>query len=368
MQELRTSERKTWGDCPQQWWWSYVEELAPIRKSNALWFGALWHDALALWYLLGKKRGPHPAETLEKTINQHRRIFVNTEEEEEEVIDARELGIAMGEGYVNTYGTDEQWDILAIEKTSAIIFKRGGVPYLRYLFCVDGLYRDLDTGEVFILEHKTAKAIQTGHLRLDNQAGSYFAAAPIVFPLDQLLKPGERIAGIQYNYARKAKPDQRPVNARGMFTNKPTKAHYVAAMNGKVYGKPGTGQPLGEVSLSRYSLDDLQDLATANGITVLGEESKTQPAPYFVRPDPIYRTERERLTQLHRIQEEAHYMEQMRAGNPDFPVIKTPGDHCRWCPFNQMCELDEHDKDAAEGFKLGQMTHRDPYEQYRKVA
>jgi len=365
MQELRTSERKTWGDCPQQWWWSYVEELAPIRKANALWFGALWHDAMALWYLQGKHRGPHPAETLEKTINQHRRIFVNSEEEEEEVIDARELGIAMGIGYVDKYGNDEQWDILAIEKTAALIFRRDGEPFLRYLLTIDGLYRDLETGEIFILEHKTAKAVKIGHLRLDNQAGSYYAAAPYVLPLAKLLKPGERIAGIQYNYARKAKPDERPVNSRGMYTNKPTKAHYVAALAGRVQ-TARVGQLLGEVALSRFSLDDLTMLAAEHGIIVLGEESKTQPAPYFVRPDPVYRTPAEQETQLLRIQDEAFYMNQMRTGA--LPVIKTPGEHCNWCPFKEMCELDEYDQDAAEGFKQARMIHRDPYEQYRKVA
>jgi len=50
------------------------------------------------------------------------------------------------------------------------------------------------------------------------------------------------------------------------------------------------------------------------------------------------------------------------------PVIKTPGEHCNWCPFKEMCELDEYDQDAAEGFKQARMIHRDPYEQYRKVA
>jgi hypothetical protein len=61
-------------------------------------------------------------------------------------------------------------------------------------------------------------------------------------------------------------------------------------------------------------------------------------------------------------------MEQMRAGNKQFPVIKTPGDHCRWCPFREMCELDEYDSNAAEGYRAGMMITRDPYQQYRKAA
>lgn len=367
LQELRTSERKTWGDCPQQWWWSYVEGLTPSRPPAALWFGAHWHDALAGWYQKGTKRGQHPAEYLEKAIDSDRKLFVTNEEEEDAFVKARDLGIAMGEGYVQTYGNDEQWEILAIESQHAIIFKRGDRPYLRYLLCIDGLYRDLRTGEIFILEHKTAKQVKVTHLRLDNQAGSYYAAAPIVLPLADLLKPGEEIAGIQYNFARKAIPDDKPRNHLGQATNKPTKAHYIKALE----GKPRTGAALdyyGLVALNQMSLDQLATIANTLGITVLGDVSKVQPAPFFVRPPAVYRTRQEQRTQLLRIRDEAHYMEQMRAGNPDFPVIKTPGDHCGWCPFRDMCELDEHDKDAAEGYKITMMKHRDPYEQYRKVA
>jgi len=371
MQELRTSERKSFGDCPQQWWWNYAEGLTPKRTPTALWFGAHWHDAMALWYERGTKRGIHPAEYLAGAIEQDRKIYVETEEEEDEFVKARDMAIAMGEGYVKEYGNDEQWDVLAVEADFAVLFNRKGKPYLRYLFCVDGLYRDLDTGQIWILEHKTAKAIRTTHLRLDNQAGSYYALLPIVLDMSQLAKPGEEIRGIQYNYARKAIPSDKPRNAQGLITNKPTKAHYVAAMKGQhvlVTPTDRVGMQLGEVALSRYSLDALTEMAERSGITVLGEVSKTQQPPFFVRPEPVYRTFEERRTQMLRIRDEAHYMEQMRAGNPQFPVIKTPGDHCMWCQFRDMCELDEYDKTAAEGFKSVMMTTRDPYEQYRKVA
>jgi hypothetical protein len=371
LQELRTSERKTFGDCPQQWWWSYVEGLAPRRTPTALWFGAHWHDAMAAWYLMGTERGIHPAEYLEKAIDKDRRIYVETEEEEDAFYKAKDLAVAMGIGYVEAYGNDEQWEILAIESDHAVIFNRKGKPYLRYLFCMDGLYRDLENGQVYILEHKTAKAIKTDHLRLDNQAGSYYAFAPIVLELDELIKPGEEIRGIQYNFVRKAMPDERPRDHNGQATNKPTKKHYVEALKGQlVFLKEGDidGTHLGEVALSRYNLDDLEQLAARSGLRVLGEVSKVQSPPNFVRPDPVFRTHQERRTQMLRVRDEAWYMEQMRAGNKQFPVIKTPGDHCRWCPFREMCELDEYDSNAAEGYRAGMMITRDPYQQYRKAA
>jgi Zierdtviridae exonuclease len=368
MQELRTSERKSWGACPQQWAWGYRDQLTPKRTATALWFGIHWHDALAQWYRKGTSRGEHPAEYLERAIDTERKIFVTSEEEEDDFMKARELAVAMGEGYVEEYGKDEQWEILAVEADFAVIFKNGPTPYLKYLFCMDGLYRDLDTGQIFILEHKTAQQIRTNHLRLDNQAGSYYALAPIVLPLSNLLRPEEKIAGIQYNFARKAKPNEKPRNKMGQVTNKPTKAHYVAALKGRAVHVQGGLRELGEVALSRFSLDDLTIMAANAGITVLGEVAKVQPAPYFVRPDPVYRTAEERETQISRIRDEAHYIQRMREGDPNFPVIKTPGDHCGWCPFRDMCELDEYNKDAAAGYRQTMMTTRDPYEQYRKVA
>lgn len=367
LQELRTSERKSWGDCPQQWAWGYRDQLTPKRTPTALWFGLHWHDGMAQWYLNGTKRGEHPAAYLERAIDAQRKIFVTNEEEEDQFVKARDLAVAMGEGYVEEYGEDEQWEILATEADFAVIFKNGPTPYLRYLFCMDGLYRDLDTGQIFILEHKTAQAVRTNHLRLDNQAGSYYALAPIVLPLSSLLRPGEKIAGIQYNFARKARPNEKPRNKMGQVTNKPTKAHYIKALE----GKPRTGAALdyyGLVTLNQMSLDTLASTAEKLGITVLGDVSKVQPAPFFVRPDPVFRTAEERETQIDRIRDEAHYIQRMREGDPNFPIIKTPGDHCGWCQFRDMCELDEYNKDAAAGYRQTMMMHRDPYEQYRKVA
>lgn len=361
IQELRTSERKAFGVCHQQWFWHYVEGLAPARKPAALWFGAIWHDALAKWYRLGLARGPHPAETFEEMANGDRKIYVQTEEEEEAFVKARDLGIDMAQRYVKEFGTDEQWHFLSIEETNALLFKRGGRPYLRYLLTMDGVVRDLKTGRVVIVEHKTFSRSGFQHLRLDNQAGSYYAAAPYVLALDKILGEGEEIRGIQYNFARKSLGDERPRNASGAYTNQPTKKHYVMQLlESKVTG-------FGIVQLNNKSLDDLKALAERSNVTVLGDASKTQPPEYFHR-EFVIRTRNEQATQLRRIRDEAHWMERMRAGDPNFPILKTPGEHCNWCPFGKgMCELHEEGQDL-DGFIAVQMIKQDPYAQYRKEA
>jgi hypothetical protein len=366
LQELRTSERRTFGTCPQQWWWAYPEGLFPVRKPPALWFGLIWHDALAKWYRLGLDRGPHPAETFEKLADNERRIYVTNSEEEEAFVDAKVLGINMAKRYVETYGRDERWHFLAIEETFALIFKRGGIPYLRYLLTMDGVVRDLETGRIVIVEHKTTRRMSFQHLRLDNQAGSYYAAAPYVLALDEILPPGEVIRGIEYNFARKGLGDERPRNAAGLYTNNPTKKHYVEQLKDVVVSVGGT--LLGEVRLNGCSLDALEVMARNEGITVLGEVSKRQPPEEFHR-EFVIRTPNEQITQLNRIRDEARYMERMRAGDPAYPILKTPGEHCNWCVFNRMCELhEEGDTDAVEGFKTSMMITQDPYAQYHKEA
>lgn len=366
VQELRTSERRTFGICHQQWWWSYPQGLTPVRPAPALWFGSIWHDALAQWYRMGLERGPHPAETFEKLADDQRRIYVTNSDEEGEFIDAKQLGIDMAERYIKEYGRDERWHFLAVEETFALLFARYGETYLRYLLTMDGVVRDLETGRIVIVEHKTTRRMSFQHLRLDNQAGSYYAAAPYVLALDEILPPGEVIRGIEYNFARKSLGDTRPRNAAGLYTNKPTKKHYVEQLKDVVVSVGGT--LLGEVRLNGCSLDALEVMARNEGIEVLGDVSKLQPAEEFHR-EFVMRTENEQFTQLQRIRDEAHYMAEIRAGNPDFPVLKTPGEHCNWCPFNRMCELDEEgDEAAVEGFKLSMLTTRDPYEQYHKEA
>jgi hypothetical protein len=364
MIELRTSERKSFGTCHQQWWWRYVEQLGPRVPPTPLWFGTAVHIALAGWYRPGLERGPHPADTFLEAIEEDRKMVVVNEEGEKEFYTGSELGVGMLNNYVEHYGLDEHMHILAIEDIYALLFKRGGTPFLRYHLVMDGLYRDLRTGQFFILEHKTTKTIRPGFLvpggplSLDNQAGSYYAAAPFVLPLAKLMGEHEVISGITYNMLRKAIPDDRPRNEDGLATNKPQKKHYVDAIQGHTQ----------ETLVGVWSLDRLAARAEELGLEVLGEVSKDQQPAFFHR-EPVFRTPEERTTQLQRIQDEAHYMERMRAGDPDFPVDKTPGDHCGWCPFQNMCILHEQgDMDAVQSFKETIFIHTDPYETYRRKA
>lgn len=322
---LRTSERRDFKRCPQRWAWAYLEGLAPLRDANPLWFGQGIHIALAEWYLQGKKRGPHPAETWEAfCADEQRYIPTQYEDDEKEFVDAKELGTSMMNEYVKLYGKDKRWNVIATEQTFRLLIadprykpEPGGKlkALVRYVGTFDGVYRDEATGEIFLMEHKTAAGIQTHHLPLDDQAGSYWYVATRVLRKQGLIGPRESIAGIMYNFMRKALPDDRPQNERGEFLNKD------------------------------------------------GSVSKRQPPPYFLR-EPVWRSAGERKTMEGRVQDEAIIMQEMRDGR--LPLIKNPTRDCNWdCSFYRMCLLHEAGSDFQE-YKEAAYKERDPYGDHRQ--
>jgi len=321
------------------------------------------HDALAAWYLPGSERGPHPAETFDAVLKGDRSFLVTNEEEEKEYADARELGVDMLEHYVEHYGKDESWHVIATEQTFQVWIPhprdRSRKRWLRYVGTFDGVYRDVGTGEIFLMEHKTAAGgLDPGWLTLDDQAGSYWAVANSKLRSSGVLKKGENIAGIQYNFLRKAKRDTRPRDEKGLYHNKPQKRHYIEALAGV--------DDWSEDELTKKKIDELDSIAAANMIEVLGDVSERQPQAWFERW-PVYRDQKERRTMVRRIQEEATYAEAWRAERFDeYPLYKTPVSigpmACKTnCPFVRMCELHEQGDSGWEEFRDTMFTRADPY-------
>lgn len=360
MLEMRTSERGSLGRCAQQWAWRHIEGLEPNRAANPLWFGSAVHEALAAWYLPGFKRGPHPVETFEAWLDGERTMLITNDDEEQEYVDARALGVDMLTRYVEHYGKDDSWNVIATEKKGSVVLprpeamifgrKRPGVArWLRYHFTWDGIYRDELDGQVKLMEHKTAASIRTDHLPLDNQAGSYWAIANRTLVKQGLLKEGEGIVAITYNFLRKALADLRPQDEHGYYHNQPQKAHFIEA--------------IGEGLNGRETLAQLQEIAEQLGLVVLGDISKSQPPLYFERHE-VYKTEAERETQIRRIQDEALFSEAYRKGF--LPIVKSPSKDCAWCLYSKMCELDESgDQESVDMFKELTYHVTSPYEVYQ---
>lgn len=376
--EMRTSERAALKRCVQQWYWTTVEGLTPLRAKNPLWFGSAVHEGLAAWYLPGLKRGPHPTETFLKTLEGNRSMLITNEDEEQQYTDARQLGEAMLNGYVDLYGKDDSWEVVSTEQVFRANLPRPAqrvfgqeLPelrnWLRYVGIWDGVYRDLRTGEIWLMEHKTAASIRIDHLPLDDQAGSYWAFATLILRRMGVLGPKEEIAGIMYNFLRKALPDDRPHSELG-YHNQPIKQHYIDALAQHSEGYKGKRKlPYDLDGLAKLKLDELQDIAEMQKVTVLGELSKIQPPPLFERW-PTYRSRSERRRMIRRIQDEALFAAAYRAG--DLPITKTPDKQwCSWCPVRILCEADERgDFIAVEDLKQTLFTTRNPYAEHERKS
>lgn len=367
---MRTSERRDILRCPQRWWWAWREGLREKgTPAPPLWFGIGIHISLALWYCgPGKRRGPHPAETWADYCG-NELAFIKTQDltEAQEAVytSAQDLGRMMMEGYVDRYGRDEHKLYIAPEQTFQIKvpwtdrqqlfeFVEGQIIGY-YAGTFDGVWRHADNGQLWLDEHKTAKTIVTSHLPMDVQGGSYWAVAERTLQEQNLIKPGERLRGIQYNFMRKGVPDERPKDAQGYATNLPVKADYVRALTGI--------NEWGEGELLKWTQTRLAQAAKANHIEVLGERSKVQPPTLFLRED-VHRTRPQRSAMLRRIQDDMVLAQAYRQGL--LPLVKNSTRDCQWdCRFYEMCLLHESGGNW-EDFKRLQFVSQDPYADHRK--
>lgn len=354
---MRNSERGTLKRCPQRWWWSYVEGLKPNKTNTKLWMGTGVHIALAEWYQLGKKRGPHPVETWNEYVDHsERQDRTSAVWNDDEVAwhDAREMGEYMLTSYVEHYGKDTGWHVIATERT----FKQVLAKIVTLVGTFDGVYRDLATGELWLMEHKTAAAFSFTHLPLDPQGATYHAIATSVLRNQGLIGPKDEIVGVMYNFLLKYnKPDDtRPKNAKGEYCNKPTKVHFEEA-----FAKKG-------IHLPKIPLAKMQEVADEQGLIVLGDVSKVQPKSLEQRfhREPLFKSKADRLSTLNHIKNDAIVRDKYAAG--ELPLLKNPTKDCSWdCDFYQLCQMHEAGGDWEDYKKMAYHVE-DLFEDHRKSA
>jgi hypothetical protein len=305
---IRHSERVDFKRCPKKWYWHWRLGLFPKAQDyGALTLGTWVHAALADWYsgdrakrVLADSFRAISGEALLKA--QHARIPAHLLEQAEE---AAALGEAMTIAYQKKWGADPTVRVIAAEIPLEFPIKdyNGRVVAIHKLK-PDLVFEDLETGEIWLMEHKTAKQIRLGHLPIDDQARPYAAMAELAMRRKGILKPHQHFKGVRYNFLRKALPDEREMNAQGLYLNK----------NGTV--------------------------------------SKRQPTPVFVR-HPIVLTSKAKKIALMRLGIETRlvteFASEVRAGQIDpMTIPKTPHSSCeKLCQYFAMCVVEEQGGDIA---------------------
>ncbi len=340
---LRNSERYSYKKCQTQWHWSWNLGLVPRQtKQDARWFGTGIHLALAEYYTPpgdnGFVRGRNPLETWEEYCTGHNAILKAgdwyDENAEYEFVQAKELGQVMLEEYLKLHGDDPHWEVLMPETRfeANIPFTANqitrDVPEIldlkgKYITKIVGTFdmpvRDhsFPKPRIMVVDHKTTnKRENTKHLMKDDQAGTYIAVGTSYLRHLGLIKKGEAIDGMIFNYLRKAKPPDKPRNAQGQVLNKD------------------------------------------------GSVSKTQPSPLFWR-EQVMRGKTNRMRQIERIAEDAEQIARLRNGS--LPILKSPGEHCNWCDFSDLCDIDENGDDF-DGFVDAVFIRQDQYADHREGA
>lgn len=317
---VRTSERTDFTRCRQRWQWGYQDRLKPIRTAPALRFGDLVHQGLAAWYKptkSGTKRGVKPWIAFDRAyqaqLDQNLADFNIRLEDDEQWVNARELGMAMLRNYVKEYGQDERYRVIAPEMPFQIdLYKANGLYICTYVGQLDVVVEDLNTREIGLMEHKTAASIRTDHLNMDEQASSYWGIGSLYLKAEKIIPQTKDLDFILYNFLRKHDEDKRPRDADGYALNKD------------------------------------------------GSISKKQPPPLFER-QRVYRGQVERDNLLRRVQYQVAVMKRVADGRS--PVFKTILNGCSGmfgCQYREMCEVHECGGDW-ESVRDATMTTWEPY-------
>jgi len=293
-------------------------------------------------YPVGRKRGKlvDMIDTFEAAVGQQRgRIYTELDETSEvEITDALELGKVMLQQYVLHYGDETEWEVIHTEAPFQIDVPhptKPGKTVVVYAGTWDLLAWNRRTKEFWLWDHKTAKVLPSTNprfLELDDQGGSYLWVAKEVLLHKGLLKKKDHIEGITFSYARKAMPDNRPLDASGVARNKPQKTHYVEALEAAGVELPARTPTLPVLHLMAVQAD----------LTVLGDVSALQPTPRFVRHD-TYRNEVQQVAQARRVQQEAGVMALQLKGK--LPIWKNPTKDCGTCAIFEACESHERGED-----------------------
>jgi len=347
---IRTSDRISFRRCRRRWGWqSHLRgNIGPAQNPSPLWMGTGFHFALEDCH--GANLYGHPAKAfnayIEATMRAARRDRRKLPGELEELA---ELSTSMLKYY---------WDDWLIARDPLKTFVYKGVPQTEVNFRVEvpfdarkfGYDKVMYSGtldrvvvdeydQLWILEYKTAKTIQTLHYSNDSQISTYCWAGNLLY--------GRPIVGVIYQQHRKAIPDDPKILANGRISQDKRQLithRSLRSVIKNVYG---------DVSRAPQDyIDFLNWLATQEDMD----------SDKFIRRDRVRRNDHQREAEAVKIMME---IEEML--NPDLPLYPNPDRTCQFmCPFNSPCVSLDDGSDWQQELELLMAPRDTEYDRWRK--
>lgn len=321
---IRSSERRDYKRCVKKWYWTWRRGLVLRNKPlDALDFGTWMHSALAQWYQKGRIRNGHLADWFtyyaDGAITKKQKDGELPDYLLDKAWELSAMGEAMAKAYEKKYGKDPGVYVIQAELPLEFSFSHPDRPNeiaAIHKFKPDLVFMDRE-GFIWLMEHKTATSIKIEHLVIDDQARPYGAmTAPALEKLG-IVNRKHPFKGILYNFLRKAMPDQREQNAKGLYLNKD------------------------------------------------GRVSKKQPPMFFSRP-PIKMTRVARAITLVRTQLETIEITELAQGIRNKQIDprglpKTPHHSCpKFCQFFSMCVVEDEGGNIRD-MEKALFYRRNPY-------
>lgn len=161
------SEMDTFRQCPLKHHWSYRERWAKTPKvGSALSRGTLWHNVLETHYEMIRRGETDPQVLRDFALREYLVDPANGSQDDDQV-----LVEWMYDGYVDHYGVDPEWEILATEVAGQVPLP---LPKYHLRFKIDMLVRQRSTGKVWLVDHKSARDFtRQAEIDIDDQFGLY---------------------------------------------------------------------------------------------------------------------------------------------------------------------------------------------------
>ncbi|QXJ40725.1 exonuclease [Curtobacterium phage Parvaparticeps] len=179
------SELDTYRQCPLKHLLAYKHRFRkPPEAFSALSKGSLWHEVLEHHYeairrdQAGRGGKPVPLRSEPKFLRELRAEILQEllTDDAGEQSETQALIEWMYDGYVEQYGTDRDWEILAVEHAAQFLLptqQYSPVP-VEIKMKLDLVVKDRKTGKVWIIDHKSGANLPSQmDLEIDDQFGLY---------------------------------------------------------------------------------------------------------------------------------------------------------------------------------------------------